>query len=287
MSSDKESEIPIWKFLTLQVDQNFPDLFSSLLQNEQVKSIQKIPIPSQGDFLSQLQTLLMQYYSFILKNQEHHPNCRIEGEEELLCLMKGIFTQIEQFNQSMITFSHIHVYQEHSSLIVKIFPAILDEFNKKHLNLLWRGTRHGFCAYQFHERCQGHHNTLLIILDTHDNVFGGFTPIEWPKSENCINLRDDQHQSFLFTIINSKRVEPTIFPLKEREGECAISHDPIYGPRFGYCDLVISEHCNIKDNYTTFLGECYRTTSELNGPECLTGSRTFLVKEIEIFEVFN
>jgi hypothetical protein len=36
-----------------------------------------------------------------------------------------------------------------------------------------------FRANQFHRRCDGHANTLTVILDTKGNIFGGFTPVEW------------------------------------------------------------------------------------------------------------
>jgi hypothetical protein len=45
--------------------------------------------------------------------------------------------------------------------------------------LLWRGSRDGFGAEDFHGRCDGHANTLALILDTGENVSGGFTPLQW------------------------------------------------------------------------------------------------------------
>jgi hypothetical protein len=65
------------------------------------------------------------------------------------------------------------------SRIVSDFPTIFAEFRGKQFKLLWRGTRDGFRASQFHGRCDGHTNTLTVILDTNWNIFGGFTPVEW------------------------------------------------------------------------------------------------------------
>jgi hypothetical protein len=80
------------------------------------------------------------------------------------------------------------------SVIVSDFPAIFAEFRGKRFSLLWRGCRDGFGASQFHGRCDGHGNTLIVILDTEGNIFGGFTPVVWEsrvwdgepgKANNC------------------------------------------------------------------------------------------------------
>jgi hypothetical protein len=69
--------------------------------------------------------------------------------------------------------------QRTDSLIVSDFPGIFAEFRGKQFKLLWRGSRDGFGASQFHGRCDAHSNTLTVILDTEGNIFGGFTPLEW------------------------------------------------------------------------------------------------------------
>jgi hypothetical protein len=41
-------------------------------------------------------------------------------------------------------------------------------------SLLWRGSRDGFGASQFHGRYDSHANSLTLIWDTNGNIFGGF-----------------------------------------------------------------------------------------------------------------
>jgi hypothetical protein len=53
------------------------------------------------------------------------------------------------------------------------------QFAGKRFTLLWRGSRKGFGAGDFHSRCDGHPPTLTLIQDTKGNIFGGFTPVEW------------------------------------------------------------------------------------------------------------
>jgi hypothetical protein len=64
------------------------------------------------------------------------------------------------------------------SQIISGFPEIFAEFRGKRVNILWRGSRDGFKAQEFHRRCDAHANTLTVILDTEGNIFGGFTPLE-------------------------------------------------------------------------------------------------------------
>jgi hypothetical protein len=59
------------------------------------------------------------------------------------------------------------------SLIVSEFSPLFQEFHAKRFNLLWRRSRDGFGAAEFHRRCDGRANTLTLILDTEGNVSGG------------------------------------------------------------------------------------------------------------------
>jgi hypothetical protein len=66
-----------------------------------------------------------------------------------------------------------------ASLIVADFPALFTELRGKQFTLLWRRSRDGFRAWDFHGRCDRHAPTLTLIQDTAPNFFGGFTPVEW------------------------------------------------------------------------------------------------------------
>jgi hypothetical protein len=62
------------------------------------------------------------------------------------------------------------------SLIISVFPEIFQQFVGKEISFLWRGSRHGFEADEFHRRCDGHANTLTLIVDRR-NIFGSFPPV--------------------------------------------------------------------------------------------------------------
>jgi hypothetical protein len=97
-----------------------------------------------------------------------------------------------------------------NSAIVPDLPKLFEDFKEKQFTLLWRGSRDGFGARAFHRRCDGHPNTLTVILDTDGNIFGGFTPVEWESrkwngntgSENNLPKADPSLKVFLFTLKN-------------------------------------------------------------------------------------
>jgi hypothetical protein len=78
------------------------------------------------------------------------------------------------------------------------FPSFVEEFRVKRFNLLWRGSRDGFIAQEFHFRCDWRANTLTLISDTDRNVFGAFTPVKWESGDQLKG--DSSLRSFLFTL---------------------------------------------------------------------------------------
>lgn len=50
-------------------------------------------------------------------------------------------------------------------------------------HLIYRATRDGFSAKDFHFNCDGIHHTLTIIQTTKDKIFGGYTTEKWSSDE--------------------------------------------------------------------------------------------------------
>jgi hypothetical protein len=88
---------------------------------------------------------------------------------------------------------------------------VFEDFKTKPFASLWRGSRGGFGARAFHSHCDGHSNTLTLILDTTGNVFGGFTPVMWESRERRGNgtcdEADPSPKSFVFTLKNPHNVQ--------------------------------------------------------------------------------
>jgi hypothetical protein len=166
------------------------------------------------------------------------------------------------------------------SEILSEFPReILGDFQGKIFKLLWRGTRDGVTAPEFHLLCDGHSNTVTVILDVRGNVFGGFTPIAWGSTNAYIE--DRTGHSFLFTLKNPSGVGARRFPLKDASK--AIYRGAVYGPTFGYGHDILFLH-NTVASYTN-LGTNYVNNTGLDGKTVFTGASNFEVREVEVFEI--
>jgi hypothetical protein len=181
-------------------------------------------------------------------------------------------------------------------VIASDFPKIFTEFHRRRFSLLWRGSRDGFDARDFHRRCDGHANTLTLILDTEGNIFGGFTPVEWESrvwngikgsEDNCFKA-DPSQNSFLFTLKNPHNVPARRFALKAEMKNRAIACDSHTGPNF--FDIRVFVYCNTcsldyTSSHTIDFGANYTNDTGLAGRTFFTGAENFQVKEIEVFEI--
>jgi hypothetical protein len=175
---------------------------------------------------------------------------------------------------------------EIDSLIVSAFPPLFEEFRRKRFNLLWRGSRDGFTAQEFHRRCDGRANTLTLISDTDGNVFGGFTPVKWESGNTYKG--DDSLRSFLFTLRNPHGVPPRKFALKAEGKQWAIYCGSTDCAVFGNTDIHVRDNCNRHRISYTWIGTRWSDrpyTNDTAFEDFLTGAREFTLKEIKIFEI--
>jgi hypothetical protein len=173
------------------------------------------------------------------------------------------------------------------SLIVGEYPALFEEFRAKRFNLLWRGSRDGFTAGEFHLRCDGRANTLTLIADTDGNLFGGFTPVKWESDDDREYKGDDSLRSFLFTLRNPHGVPPRKFALRAEWKQEAIGCGSAAGPVFGGC-ICVDDNCNANRGSYTQIGTNWSDCVYANDTAFeyfLTGAWKFTVKEIEVFEI--
>jgi len=71
-----------------------------------------------------------------------------------------------------------------SVLWCKLF-RLSTQFSKvKNWILIYRGTRDGFGASDFHRHCDGEAGTVTIIKTT-GNIFGGYTEKSWNTLSSC------------------------------------------------------------------------------------------------------
>ena len=67
-------------------------------------------------------------------------------------------------------------------------------------NLLYRASDHGDKAKIFHEKCDKHQMTLVLVETTKGRRFGGFTTKTWDG--NCLKKVDND--AFVFSLDTKK-----------------------------------------------------------------------------------
>lgn len=137
-------------------------------------------------------------------------------------------------------------------------------------SMCYKSSSDGLSPKAFHDKCDGLSPTVTIILSKAKGVFGGFTYATWDGTE----LKEDP-KAVLFSLKQDK-----IFEIKK--GMPAINTSPLYLPRFGKEDIVISE----KDSYTRFNLRQHTMTDKFD--DSLEDSETknyFDIEEIEVYHM--
>eukprot|EP01084_Bolivina_argentea_P296832 511289_1 len=164
----------------------------------------------------------------------------------------------------------------------QLFETLLQEKNiyiGHRFNLLYRATRDGFTANDFHRRVDNKGATITLIKTKKDNVFAGFTKLPWTRN---ISFGKDE-SAFLMTIrssniyikYHSKR--PKLFQINKDKSEYAVFHHPDHLCSFG-SDITMSCNYDRKE----FKMGCYAfpkaTSYYLNN-----GESTFIPVQIETY----
>ncbi len=154
-------------------------------------------------------------------------------------------------------------------------------------SLLYRATRDGFGANDFHSRCDGHSNTLTILKAKGSQfIFGGFTTVFW-ESHARGTWKSDPN-AFIFSLTN-KENRPLKMKIDPNERQYAIGFHSSYGPRFGYgCDILIADNSNTTMFSYSYLGHSYKHPQYEEGTNeaksFLAGSFYFQLDEIEVYQ---
>jgi hypothetical protein len=170
------------------------------------------------------------------------------------------------------------------SKIISAAPAIFSAFRQRVFRLLYRGSRDGFQASAFPSRCDGHGNTVTLILSTNNCIFGGYTPLAWSSRNEWVS--DPSLKSFVFTLKNLHNLPPRIF--KQQRENYAILCNSSYGPVFGNGHtLSVWDQCHTSNSSYSNFGSAYPNDTGIAGNQVLAGTQHFTVEEIEVFEVVD
>ena len=142
----------------------------------------------------------------------------------------------------------------------------------KFYNLIYRGSRNGFRAEDFHEKCDGKKNTIDVVQARNGRRFGGFTEAKWDKS----NGYKSSSTGFLFSLDNKE-----VYYNKKNEYDIYCYSDK--GPTFGGGhDLFIDDNCN-KDNES--FDNSNHSYDTYGKKYALAGTKYFYVEEYEVYQL--
>jgi hypothetical protein len=157
------------------------------------------------------------------------------------------------------------------SLILRDIPSELIADCEHSSSRVYRGSRDGFAASNFHDKCDGRSSTVNIIESTAGYVFGGFTPVAWEKS-------------FLFTVTNLRGCEFRKFGPKYDSD--AIACGPKDGRVFGRPnDIQVHDNCNTNRNNCTWPRGAFMNETGVDGREVFTGESNFTGKKLDVFSI--
>ncbi len=158
--------------------------------------------------------------------------------------------------------------------------SLLEMTNSTKGNLLYRATRDGFEAQEFHSRCDGKSNTITIIKNNLNYVFGGYASSAWNSSGDYIN----DPNAFLFSLrrngISSKDKFNTISP------QCSLYGKSNYGPTFGGgFDIHICNQSDVRYGRYSNLG--YSFSVPVGDSTLYFGGNhlEWLTSEIEVYQI--
>ena len=154
----------------------------------------------------------------------------------------------------------------------------------KRMELIYRATRDGATAKDFHNKCNNQGPTICLFKNDKGNIFGGYASISWE------NGNDDYHSapdSFLFTLTNIHGTQPTKFP--NTNSSYSLRFNSNYGPIFGGGQDIYTCSNFINDNSASGFPHSYQDNLS-KGYSIFSGnsnSQKYKLKELEVFKLFK
>ena len=208
------------------------------------------------------------------KEQENQEEIEYEEEEINESNEAAVFENLYRTEEGLIIFRNgllrgiIHKFAEITDVVSKIQIMMLAGVN---FFLIYRASEHGDSAKKFHEKCDNHEMTLILVETTKGVRFGGFTTKTWDG--NCVKKIDNN--AFVFSIDKNK-----IYDV--HNNDFAIGAYPKFGPVFFGCQIRIYDEFFKKGGTTCHRGLNYNTKIDY---ELNNGEQSFIVKEIEVYDV--
>ena len=149
--------------------------------------------------------------------------------------------------------------------------------NFLNLKLLYSASKDGDSAEVFHSLCDGIAPLIVLIKTTKNVIFGGYTEAPYSFTKKRTGNKDDN--AFIFSINKMK----TYDVVKGTNATCSFRD---YGPVFygyEYCNIYLFGDFFNDEGNVAKKGDRYNTTEDF---EINNGEQKFLVKELEVYQVY-
>ena len=168
----------------------------------------------------------------------------------------------------------INEYIKGYSDLTFIENEIKKQLNKqiKSYNLVYKASKDGDKASDFHDKCDNINNNLSIVKTKKGKIFGGFTTQNWKQIGQNNNKYDEN--AFVFSINNKK-----IYNIKDKDRAIYCRNDLALFFS-GASDIYIYNNCFQKRGGTTQSAYDYKGESY-----ALNGESSFVLDDYEVYEV--
>jgi hypothetical protein len=143
-------------------------------------------------------------------------------------------------------------------------------------NLLYRASRDGNTAIEFHKKCDNRGATITVLkIKNSEGIVGGYNPLDWDSTNGAFKRTKD---SFLFSFTNRKNIQ-TAKVGYSYDDEYSIVCYPYFGPIFGYNNLYFHND----GTWTSYPDDTPCSYPKLDGIPI----GTFDVDDFEVFQVIK
>ena len=215
---------------------------------------------------------------------------KVENIETRINSLEKSINLLEQnskifIDSNLISCSNIINILDDWNIITERLKKIEPKYNNILFKLVYRATRDGDSAENFHKKCDKIGPNITLVLTINNIRFGGFTKNNWEHLKEDINQKDpeigsgkDDADAFCFSIDLHK-----IYNNIELDSGVVFCCNK-YGPTF--CRNIFSINDNmltkggfcLKKKYSCFDGQ--ESDYEISG-----GKKVFGVKDVEVLEI--
>ncbi|RIB01885.1 hypothetical protein C2G38_2150254 [Gigaspora rosea] len=139
-------------------------------------------------------------------NNNNKPNVGADNKEQ------SEEANIEDENSSkVIEKRHFLDISKWIDKIDENYPKQDKSTNLYRFELLIRGSRDGFDASKFHEKCDGEGETLVILkVKGTDEILGGYNHLSWNRKKKINVINQKTNKSFIFALDKNNINDPKI-----------------------------------------------------------------------------